>query len=254
MAQPKRIAFCISGQPRTWKRCYRTWFNCLSHFGNNIDVFAHLWDFNTLPNIIPGASDMPADDIDDFIAELQPKKIIVDSKKNVSNIIPLHPEVKTTIFPPAFNQFYGVRQAAHLKRQYEIENDFEYDVVFRLRADLYLEKPVEPDHPSTRYLSPNTMYTSVNHFDMEFQDFRVGDIFYYANSYAYDQASRFYDFLSYTEASHVIPSTTMYPPEMAFYFYMKSIGLQNQSIFIDWKVVRPSYMLAYKELAPYEMI
>lgn len=247
----RRIAFCISGQPRTWKKCYQSWFNCLNHFGTNVDVFAHLWDFNTLPNSVPNAPDLKAWDIPEFIDILKPKKILIESKKDVSNINNRHPDVKTTIFPPAFNQFYSVRKAAYLKRQYEIENNFEYDIVFRLRTDLFLEKPVSIEDTT---VDMNTMYTCVNHFDQEFQDFRVGDIFYYSNSYAYDQASRFYDFLSYTDASDVIRNTTMYPPEMAFYFYMKSIGLQNKSIFIDWKVVRFKYMLAFKELAPYEII
>lgn len=246
----KRVAFCISGQPRTWKRCYQTWFNCLGHFGTDIDVFAHLWDFNTLPNTVYGAKDVKAPDIDDFINTLKPKKILVESKKS-TQVIPLKSNVKTTIFPPSFNQFYSVRKSAYLKRQYEIENDFEYDIVVRLRADLYLEKIVEPNMAPVQ---PNTIYTCVNNYDTEFDDFRVGDIFYYSNSYAHDQLSRFYDFLSYTDASTVIRNTTMYPPEMAFYFYMKSIGLQNSSIFIDWKVVRPASILLHKELAPYEIV
>lgn len=245
-----RIAFCISGQPRTWKKCYQSWFDNLDHFGQDVDVFAHLWDFNTLPNTVPNARDLPATDLDDFVNTLKPKSIQIESKKNVK-IIPNHKDIITNIFPPAVSQFYGVRKAAFLKRQYEIRHNFEYDLVFRLRADLLLENTVSIDNID---ISPNSLYTCVNNFDNEFHDFRIGDIFYYGNSHAYDQASRFYDALSYIDASDVIQSTTMYPPEMAFYFYIKSIGLNNKPVFIDWKIMRPSYIVGFKELAPYEAV
>ena len=50
----KRIAICFSGQLRTWRQCVRSWNNILMYDDNrdNVDVFCHIWDFNTVPNSV----------------------------------------------------------------------------------------------------------------------------------------------------------------------------------------------------------
>jgi len=52
-----RVALCISGQPRTWEKCYQNWIDNIMP-GVEKDIFFHLWDYNSLPSIIntiPGA-------------------------------------------------------------------------------------------------------------------------------------------------------------------------------------------------------
>ena len=63
-----RIAFCLSGQLRTWRDCYQSWQLLFNRFqeqiiinGNSqyspyvdesfdVDYFVHTWDFNTVPH------------------------------------------------------------------------------------------------------------------------------------------------------------------------------------------------------------
>jgi hypothetical protein len=248
MEKELRIAFCVSGQPRTWRKCYRSWFDAMGHLGE-IDVFAHLWDYNSMPSIIQGIPDQRAYDLPVFEKILKPKKMVVDSEKDVFGVMPMHPSVQFRIFPPALHQFYGIRKCAYLKRQYEIENNFEYDIVVRIRTDIYFREPLGNLHAL-----PNTMHTSVNAFDEQYKDFRIGDIFYYSNSHAYDQSSRFFDAFSYIDERTPLNGQQNYPPEMAFYFYLKSIGLQNNSVLIDAKIMRNRSILAHATLAPYEIV
>ena len=82
-----RIALCISGQPRTWERCYRNWVDNIMP-GVEKDVFFHLWDYNSLPSIIntiPGAppnynKKISEDEKESIVNTLNPKKYKFDNK------------------------------------------------------------------------------------------------------------------------------------------------------------------------------
>jgi hypothetical protein len=246
-----KIALCISGQPRTWKRCYQTWFDAVSHLGD-VDVFYHMWDFNTYPNFIAKYVKGPLEDVpltknelDEIYETLKPKKFEIASKRTFPR-----PSVENPIAWWTQSQFYGLKKAAFIKRQYEIEHDIEYDLACRIRTDLVLDYKV-PDIE----IRPNMMYTCVNHHDPEYNTFRVGDIFYYCDSYTYDQMSYFYDAMDYIDATDVLRSPLVYPPELAFYFYMKSLGINNTSVTVPCKIARTKdYETIKGELAPYEIL
>lgn len=238
MEKHVKIAFCISGQPRTWKRAYPTWFEHLSHLGD-IDVFYHMWDFNTHPSMAvvlkPGQplqeNQITVHELQEIHDLLKPKKYQIQGRRNF-----VKPSVKNPIALWTRPQFYGIRKAAFLKREYEIENNFEYDLVFRLRTDLVLTHKINIEYDIT----PNTLYTCMNNYDPEYETFRVGDIFYFADSYTYDQISNFYYGLDYIDATWPLSKTGVspYPPELAFYYYMKTLNVSNFVNTIDCKVAR----------------
>lgn len=247
-----RIALCISGQPRTWKRCYQSWFDSISYLGD-IDTFYHMWDYNSHPNFAVGITkkelnEYPVDkeELDEIYETLKPKNHQVESK------IIFQPQ--KAVYPVAswsLPQFYGIKKCAFLKREYEIKHNFEYDMVIRLRTDLVLNGHVLiPDN-----LKPNTVYTCMNHHDPKYMTFRVADVFYAADSYTYDQMSNFYYALDHIDARYITRQDLVYPPELAFYYYMKTLGLSNHNIFVDCKVARTeSYMALKGKLDDYEVL
>ena len=50
-----RIALCFSGQLRTWRKTitqFKKFISILEDKGHSVDVFCHMWNFNTYPNSI----------------------------------------------------------------------------------------------------------------------------------------------------------------------------------------------------------
>jgi len=230
-----KFAFCISGQPRTWKKCYKSWYQLFDRFGS-VDTFLHAWDFNSQARYKaeyvdnePKETPVPKEELNEMLAALQPKKFIIESKRDVE----LTCATGRTIAPYAHPQYYGIWRAAHLKRQYEIENDFQYDVVVRLRTDLLLPQQWEPLSANLRFdplilmgTPPNTIFTAQNVFTPGVGH-RVNDMFFFADSLTYDHAAAFYTSFTYIQEDVAVPQQKDYPPEMALYFYFASLGITN---------------------------
>ena len=254
-----RIAICLSGQPRTWKKCYPRWTELFAHQGE-VDYFFHFWNYNTPPSFcLKFNNNQPFEDrviteeeTQDLIDTLRPKKYLLDCKKEVGywncNI-----PIDKRFGPWCIQQYYSRYYVSLLKQQYELEQDFKYDIVIWQRGDTYmmpgadlkLEKP-----------EPNVVYTTHNTpLDKKSNVYRIGDIFYYSDSYTSDQLALFYKFLSFVPTDWVTTTSTP-PPEVAFYFYMCSIGLQNISLIgKDFKVMRDEETLTLKgKLDGYETI
>lgn len=231
-----RIALCLSGQARTWKRCHENWISTFYHLGSDVDIFCHFWDYNSLPRqsyTIPGKSagmafeDVPLSDEEKHEIEhvLRPKKLAFEKKLEIQEDFY---KVKNKVSWWCIDQFSSMMKCAHLKRSYEIENRFQYDVVFRLRSDLFFTNQItlEPT------ILPNTLYSVHNSFDRYWNAYRISDIFFYADSHTYDQAAGFYRNLRYLDASYVTRDHKKvdFPPELAFYYYLKSVGIRIKQI------------------------
>lgn len=258
-----RVALCISGQPRTWKKAYNNWLDKLLPDIEK-DIFFHFWDYNTLPTILESELGIVNTDINiteeekqDIIDTLKPKKYAFDSR----NVNPLNGHrddslvnsyVKNPIGWWCRSQFYSLYYAANLKRQYEIENKFEYDVVFRMRSDLYFLDLLRM--PSV--LSPNSVYSKSNGYMDNVQTFMIGDTFYFSDSYTYDQMSEFIQSLYFIDTRHVVPpGVKCPPPETALYPYMCLSGIRNVSCPQHIKILRTQEYLEIRgELAAYETI
>ena len=240
-----RVAFCLSGQLRTWKKCYTSW-NLLFHkfkeqmYINDslqyptftdepfeVDYFIHTWDFNTPPHFKWDVNFEEPDpikrgellepfkntytkieksEIEEVLGILKPKKALVEDwnvSKNCEKIMDDIATEQTYSKIPikghiswAGSQLHGIMKCAHLKRQYEIENKFEYDVCIRSRFDLEFDdnnrmifaRDFEKPKPKTLY--------SVHSFNTEyFPHDAVGDIFFYSDSETYDLMASLYNWL-----------------------------------------------------------
>lgn len=261
-----RIALCISGQPRVWKKTYQNWVeNLLPEYEK--DIFFHMWDYNTLPNNVFTSLDNPPPKVDIKISEEEKQEIIETYKPkkycfDTRNINPKGPHdpsiingfVKKPIGWWCRSQFYSIWHAARLKRLYELENNFQYDVVLRLRTDIFFNSPLVIED-----VKPNNIYSNMNGYMSNVQTFMIGDIFYYADSFTYDQISEFYFAFNYIDTHDVVPSgIDCPPPEVAFFPFIKSRGIRNVSAKwgqVDFKIMRSQeYIDLKKSLFDYETI
>lgn len=258
-----RVALCINGQPRTWAKSWPNWCEYILP-GVEKDVFFHMWDYNSLPtlvNTIIGAKnnvDRPISDQerDQIVDTIKPKKWQFDSR-NVNptgNYDPriINERVKEPIGWWCRSQFYSMWYAAQLKRQYELEHGFEYDLVIRLRTDLMFLKHLRV--PET--IAPNTLYSVSNGWMTNTESFMIGDTLYMSDSFTYDQISEFTHSLQYTDTYDLVPRHIKCPPpEVALYPYVRSLGIKNVSYPQHFKILRTQeYVDIKKGLSGYEII
>jgi hypothetical protein len=246
-----KIAFCLSGQLRTWRNCYQSWQLLFDRFkeqmfinGNleyspyvdepfEIDYFIHTWDFNTVPHfkweidwLEPDPmkrvlmlepfknaySKIEKEEILEVLSILKPKKSIVEdwniSKTRESvmdDIASSQTHTKNPIkghISWAGSQLYSIMRCAHLKREYELENKFEYDLCIRSRFDLNFDennrmifaRDFEKPKPKTIY---SVHSASIDRFPFDI----IGDIFYCADSQTFDLLASMYDTLPHIEQS-----------------------------------------------------
>jgi len=247
-----RIALCISGQPRFWKRCHENWL--LNLFPRmEKDVFFHLWDYNNTSNN-DSYYTIDESEKDDILNILNPKKYVFDSR----HINPAGPHViPNTYFVSSpigwwcHSQYYSMWHSSRLKRSYEIENSFEYDLVFRIRTDLVFTSPI-----NYHSIEPNTVYTVGNGYVSQHNRFMVADTFFYADSFTFDQISEYYFSLKFIDATDVSNGNYEPPPEIGLYPFIKSKGIKNKCANLhtnaQYNLVRPSWYS--KELGDHETL
>jgi len=146
------------------------------------DVFIHTWDivnggfrFSPQANILnTGRVSNPTNEISlpcfestliDFInnKKINCKKSIIESYENFKNLY--GPEST-----PA--QLYSWKSCNDLKKQYEIENNFEYDLVIKTRNDLLPYTSIPDDEIKN---INNTLYIT-NHISKGFYDKHISDL------------------------------------------------------------------------------
>jgi hypothetical protein len=233
----KRTAICFSGQPRTWKKCIDTWKKFF--LTDTVDIFCHIWDYNTVPNALLVGKNVynepvSSTEINELFSELKPKKFIVESAREFSV------DSSHTIQVQSFlSQYYGIAKSAELKKQYEIEHDFIYDKVFRLRYDAAFQHEMRDRFDSM--VEPNTMEGF--HFGWNFNNNRgrIGDIYWEADSRTYDIIADYYLNLPYINSKFF---DTNYEPEQIFYHYIKKNNILIKSNHWDIKVARLSKELS----------
>jgi hypothetical protein len=255
-----RIALCLSGQARSWKSCYQNWLDNLSHLNAEIDFFFHFLDYNSMPMQVWTTNNtgkvLKFDDVlitdeerSEMVDTLQPKAWAFEPK------LALHDgfyEVNNRVSWWSIDQFNSMMKCAHLKRQHEIATGKQYDVVLRMRSDLFFTKPIDISNPQE-----NTVYITHPCWDKEWNAFRISDIFFWSDSSTYDQAAAFHDQLPFIEATYVSndQSKVDYPPELALYYYFKSCGLKIHPSWPNIKIMRsPEYIALKGRVDHYETI
>lgn len=236
-----KVAICFSGQVRTWQYCHQNWADNLFHLGE-VDYFCHFWDYNSIPaGCLRGYENIPADILlsedekQSIIDTLKPVQIEFESKKMWKYEGDDSWYSKRVTNPLMFgqcDQFYSLMKSANLKRQHELANNFEYDVVIRMRPDsIFVTTPVIEN------VEPNIVYNIHQSFDKQENRPKVADVYFHSDSFTFDQLSWFINDIQSIDNLDIVASTSNFTPEIAFYYYIKSIGVISARTDITPKVV-----------------
>jgi len=193
-----KIAVCLSGQPRTIEYVIPSLLDFFSG-DHEFDFFCHTWNYNTYKhkkeNPIPEehpvywSTDETVDvvTLEKILERLNPKKAVIHSiaalgKRRFS----------------WDSLFYSMMYANHLKKSYEIENNFRYDFVVKSRYDICFL-------PSTKFKLPIgqskdnylDVYTShAARMSFEYDRINTSDTVFYGSSLAMDLLSDSYRVVS----------------------------------------------------------
>lgn len=238
-----KIALCITGQPRQWKKCYSSWFSVFNKpdQNNDVDVFFHFWDSNTSN----GSSEtlVTKEEQDEIVSTLKPKKFLFETNTPIklNTIDNIQRPIPSWCIP----QFVSLQKVANLKRQYEIDQNIQYDMVVKLRGDLILNSDFGESHNpyllSINWMStikPSTIYSI--HSIQDSAGVRLSDIFFIADSLTFDHIALFQKSFKYLDLSHIFSAgESDPPPERFFYWFLHSVGINNHPLpFIEAKLVR----------------
>ena len=137
-----RIAVCFSGQMRTGILASSNILNFIGELLSDVDFFIHTWDvdshktFFDEPNHMPEYTIIKLKDLNDInrIYEIYKPKLY-KTENYQSFIINLEKNEVTNHYP----MWHSWAESIKLKTQYEKENNFEYDVVIKMRFDIIYE-------------------------------------------------------------------------------------------------------------------
>lgn len=230
----KRVAVCFSGHIRNWEIAAdnhkKFWKNC---FINNseepvqIDYFFHTWDETTERPTRQSdyiTTKLTPNEIEKIVKTYNPKKYVIDSKDCNSF---LHKDYQLAIF-------YGFYQSMKLKREYEIENNFEYDIVVKDRFDLVFHPT---NHDKRLYLlnkiPMEIMSTFTGIMPNEYCMVNFNDIIFYGSSFVMDLATNVYFFRlrHFTNGQKIGRYDWGYGPGVILKLFFEETGIHAVSVY-----------------------
>jgi hypothetical protein len=236
-----RIAVCLCGQSRTWNYCKENIKNFYDNSfadSNNIEVdyFIHTWDINTwrYPNQHHHHfHDEPFTEYEDLCNFFNPKKFEIENhesfieKRNV-----LYPNVQYITWE---SLYHSIKKCILLKRNYELENNFEYDIVIKARFDCFY-------NPKSRFVTQYTgalrAYTthSISKMKKEFFANNFDEAIFFGDSKTMDLLSQVgdlhmekkFDFLKNHDLYGDFLTEISYGPGAIMYENMIEMNIQPQ--------------------------
>jgi hypothetical protein len=249
----KKIAVCLSGQPRTWRTAKDNILNYFNFRDSNIqvDYFIHTWDTNQFRK---------KEDID-WISRENVKVISTERADIIRAFNPIDIELEeynedshVTLWA---SLLYSFMKSVWLKRKYEIENDFRYDIVVKARLDINypmmgycnLNMPLSKFHiHPIQNLTAYSTTPIISRFPTEFNYPCFDDVFFYGNSLTMDIIANCYRWYTniinenmeaYSNGKYIQNSTYWYGPGTILYKYLIENGIHPQGYrAIPYYVVR----------------
>jgi len=248
-----RIAVCISGQPRTWRTAKD---NILRYFdiGVQVDFFIHTWDTNQYRYIdntnTEWVNKRPNEKVtstekEEIIQAFKPKDIEMEDYKS-ENFVSLWSTL-----------LYSFMKSVHMKRKYEIENDFRYDIVVKTRFDTnfflsgFCNFGISNDKFFIHPVQPLTGFSTMvilSKFSSEYNYNCFDDVFFYGNSMTMDIIAQSYRWYEKTvnenksiidEGGYVKDAANFYGPGTLLYKHLINWGINPQGFrSIPYYIVR----------------
>jgi len=234
-----RVAIIFIGQLRTFESCKDHILKSLVDY-YDADVFCHTWTSSTVesrwkPITFDSHTVM---DIENKLSILKPKKIQVDDyieDKYITNPTLL------SLFKDESNYWYGMRGSRtighyyslyacnKLKKQYEKENNFKYDIVIKTRYDIILRSPII-NKSDLSEIDNNFLYMGTSNSSCG-----VNPEVYFSNSQIMDDISSLYESINLYFQEGVI----IYDEELfSHHLRCKNIPIDRTSI--DYGIKRTS--------------
>lgn len=150
-----KVAILLVGHIRTWELCRENFIQRLQQSsGDQIDIFVHTYTQLTHKNnpYEKNPKDLTQEEIMDKLSGLNVVQLIIEDCDTVTNdFIEKYPKYRN--FSGA-NQGRALQMCNEMRKQYEIENNIQYDVIVRTRFDLILYS--KPNF--SKCLSNDTIY------------------------------------------------------------------------------------------------
>ena len=180
-----KIAVCMSGQLRNWEIAKKNQYWFWSSAGVEVDYFIHTWNYSGDRNGVSQPYEWRKVDVSEFnkiVKHYGCRKSIFDTK----------PQLFFYNNDHWSSLFYSFAQSVMLKRQYEIENNFEYDLVVKTRPDVAFNPKIIF---TCRPREDNIVYsTHGGNMENEFHMFNPNDCVFSSSSYTMDLLSNVYSF------------------------------------------------------------
>jgi len=249
-----KIAVCLSGQARHWKIATENIkkffdYSALHQFHTKTPIethfFIHTWDINTWR--YPKSEHKhyyseKHNDLESIKEAFKPKAIRQDTWDH-------------NIFVRAWDSmFYSFEKSVLLKREYELQNNINYDAVVKARLDVIYNPsqqiPFHKIYPGIDGLIPGMCYSSnpINKFTYEYNYNNFDDVLFYADSRTMDMVSRLYESYKKLHNPEVtkqlidglnIDPSLFYGPGCLLYDYMVRMGIHpSVGEIIEYVVVR----------------
>ena len=240
-----KIALLLHGHLRSFKKTYPS----LEYFVgfNNFDIFIHTWDNVERETESYYESNLKENykvDEQEIINLYKPKKILIEEQIVNQDLLNSNFKWQFDGLKFFFESFY---KANKLKKQFEEENNFTYDVVIKFRPDIYLRKSfdvtnlnmelcnvcgnkikeINEDKNNIVYLENNINYLL---------NFKALDCFLITNSIIMDKIAEFYE-----EYENFKPKI-IYNIPFITYILQKNIKIKILDYYYnnDWALLRIS--------------
>ena len=152
-----KVALCLSGFVRNYHKVYPTILNNIVNV-LNADVFFHTWDnhgyqkidrseFSNTWRPVPDPMSNVLD-VNALVSVIKPKKYLVENNQEIINTFDFKRYEGLFVYyhqaKPQFiqSQMYSIYKSNELKKLYEEENGFTYDIVIKLRFDYSIYSPI----------------------------------------------------------------------------------------------------------------
>jgi hypothetical protein len=223
----KKVAICISGHLRKYEETFYNFIyyiiNPLLKHDYSIDIFISTWDeldTKICSSYVHGIVRKNFNKIDVFNVNKLFKPIDIDvenydnkkHKFHLSNFIDINllkieDYLHHNLVPYWIPQYYKFMKVNDLKKRYEIQNNFVYDIVIKTRADLIYKKEINPIL-----------------FDMEklFVRDYTHDVFFMSSSSNIDILCDYYNNISKT----LNDRKTDIHPEVNLFYYLDKCGMK----------------------------
>lgn len=157
MERNRRIALCISGQPRQVGQAFNESIKQHIIEPNNItDVFCHTWWREEWDDNVPHQTHnrpkyyFSKQDLVDIRSMYKPTRIEIEDDRKYHNYVrenfmdnPEYQSAQEHNIIDTYPKYLSIRKANDLKNEYEREHGFQYDYVIKLRMDLFFASPIQ---------------------------------------------------------------------------------------------------------------